>query len=289
VALISRTKFILAISIAASIFLSACGNATPQVVRVAVNFPLGIGVGQDMLNAVQMALNEVNGKAGNVSVELRSSNSSDPAGNPVSVDLAVSTTKDAIADPSVVAYIGPATSDQTRATAPLLNSASITQVSPAASWPGFTKPGFSPGEPGIYYPTGQRHFFRLVPSDDVQALVATHWITQMGFKTVYVITDASASSTGLAGIFEANASDQSLTIIGKERLDVANASADELNALAARVVAAKPDVVFYPSADNHGDRLLIPLRTANAKLAIVCTDGVTPEDLSPNATLLEGI
>jgi branched-chain amino acid transport system substrate-binding protein len=183
VVLISRTKFILAISIATSILLSACSNAAPQVVRVAINLPLALGVGQDMLNAMQLALNEANGKAGNIPVELRTLNSSDPAGNPVSVDLAVSTTKDAIADSSVVAYIGPATSDQTRATAPLLNNASITQVSPAASWPGLTKPGFNPGEPGIYYPTGQRHFFRLVPSDDVQGLIATHWIAGRRFLT----------------------------------------------------------------------------------------------------------
>ncbi len=287
--LISRTKFILTIGIALSVLLSACGNATPQIVRVAANLPLGIPTGQDMLNAMQLALNEANGKAGNIPVELRALNSSDPKGNPVSVDLAVSTTNDAIADPSIVAYIGPATSDQTRAIAPLLNAVSMTEISPAASWPGLTKPGFNPGEPGIYYPTGQRHFFRLVPSDDVQGLIATHWIKQLGAKTVYIVTDKSASSTGLAGIFEANAQDQSLTIIGKDQLDVANASADDLNTLAARVVAAKPDAVFYPSADNSGGRLLTALRTADSKLTIVCTDGVTPEDLTSQAALLEGI
>src|SRR5271165_4037467 len=99
-------KFILAVSIAISALLSACGTTTPSVVRIAVNFPSGISVGQDMLNAVQLALNEANGKAGNISVELSTLDSSDPNGNPVSVDLAVSTTKVAIADPSVVAYIG---------------------------------------------------------------------------------------------------------------------------------------------------------------------------------------
>ncbi len=287
--LITRTKVILTISIALSVLLSACGNATPLIVRIAANLPLGIPTGQDMLNAMQLALNEANGKAGNISVELKALDSSDPKGNPVSVDLAVSTTKDAIADPSIVAYIGPATSDQTRATAPLLNAVSMTEISPAASWPGLTKPGFNPGEPGIYYPTGQRHFFRLVPSDDVQGLIATHWIKQLGAKTVYIVTDKSASSTGLAGIFQANAQDQALTIIGNDQLDVANASADDLNALAARVVAAKPDAVFYPSGDNNGARLLGALRTANAKLTIVCTDGVTPEDLTSQAALLEGI
>jgi hypothetical protein len=36
------------------------------------------------------------------------------------------------------------------------NCAGVVQISPSAMWPGSTKPGFAQGEPGIFYPTGQR-------------------------------------------------------------------------------------------------------------------------------------
>lgn len=287
-ALLSRTKFILAISIATSMLLSACGNATPQVVRVAVNLPLGIPIGQDMLNAMKLALTDANGKAGNIPVEIRAFDSSDPKGNPLSVDLAVSETKDAIADSSIVAYIGPVTSDQSRSTIPLLNAVSMAQVSAMATWPGLTKPGFGVGEPGIYYPTGQRTFFRIVPSDDVQGLMATHWIKQLGAKTVYLISDKSLYSQGLTGIFQSNAQDQGLTIVGKDQVDITNASADDLNAVVGRISAAAPDALYYPPGDNAAGKLLTALHAADPKLLIVGTDAVTSVEQT-TAENLDGI
>ncbi len=42
-------------------------------------------------------------------------------------------------------------------------------VSPAALWPGLTKPGLGePNEPSIYRPSGKVTFFRVVPADDLQ-------------------------------------------------------------------------------------------------------------------------
>jgi hypothetical protein len=36
-----------------------------------------------------------------------------------------------------------------------------------------TKPGFAQGEPGIFYPTSKRAFFRLVPTDEKPGPAAT--------------------------------------------------------------------------------------------------------------------
>ncbi len=281
-------KSLLVVGIAVSLLMTACGSASAKVVKIAISFPQGIDVGKGMLRAAQLAISEANGKAGPYSIDVLISSSSDPKGSPVSNDMEAANAKQAIADPSVVAYIGGATSDQARAVLALLNNANMTQVSATATWPGLTKPGFGAGEPGIYYPTGRRHFFRLVPSDDVQGLVATRWVHQLGAKSVYIVSDGSAYGEGLAGIFEANAPDQSLQVLGHDRYDSAKIQPAALNDLAAKIIAANPDALYYPAA--VGDtKLMVEVRTLNPKIMLVSGDALTSQPIGPEAQALEGL
>ena len=66
--------------------LSACQGKL-ETVRVAVSIPTGLQVGVDMLNAAKLALDEADGKAGQVPVQLLVFSTSDPEGSPVSPDL----------------------------------------------------------------------------------------------------------------------------------------------------------------------------------------------------------
>src|SRR5205823_6299365 len=54
---------------------------------------------------------------------------------------------------------------------PILNAASIPQVSPANTYIGLTRnlPGSAPGEPQKFYPSGKRTYLRIVPIDSIQA------------------------------------------------------------------------------------------------------------------------
>ena len=272
-----------------SLIASACGSVSSDTVKIAVSFPQGIEIGKDMVRGAQMAFDEAKGKAGRYNVVLIISDSSDPKGSPVSNDFEIANAKNAIADSGIVAYLGTATSGQARSVMALLNAAQMTEVAPSTTWPGLTKPGFGAGEPGIYYPTGRRHFFRLVPSDEVQGLVAAKWIVQLGAKSVYIISDGSPYGEGLAGIFEANAPDQKLKVLGHDRYDPAKAQPDEVKALAAKIVAAKPDALYYP-ANLQGDfQLMVEVRALEPKILIMGGDGLVGEDVSSQAKPLEGI
>jgi len=289
-----RRKYFLFICIVlAGLALTACqGDDEPQTVKVVVSLPIGIEVGQDMLNGAQLALDQVDGQAGDVSVELLVFDSSDPQGSPVSPELEREAATQAVADEAVVAYLGAATSDQAKASMPLLNQASIVQISPTATWPGLTKPGYGPGEPGSYYPTGVRHFFRVAPSDEMQGAAGARWASQLGVQTVYIVHEDSAYGNGVAGIFELTAQDVGIEIIASESFDTDAASTEELASLAASAVQAQPDMLYYGGGmAPRGSEFVSAARGLDPHLQMMGPDGLVQDQLIDDvgADLVEGI
>ncbi|HWS55293.1 MAG TPA: hypothetical protein VN228_14245, partial [Pyrinomonadaceae bacterium] len=105
----------------------------------------GKGAGRDIVDAEKLALYEVRGTAGEYAVNFLSIDEGAPGGRDGARESAVAL-RDAVADPQVVAVIGPAGSDTGRAAVPLLNAAGILEVLPGAGYPGYTDP-LHPGEP----------------------------------------------------------------------------------------------------------------------------------------------
>lgn len=281
-----------ALVILTSLLLAACSSSEPESVKIAVSMPLGLEIGQDMLNAAHLALDEAGGMAGDVSVEIAEFNNSDPEGSPVSVEVEAEVAGQAAADPDIVAYVGPATSDQARISMPILNEASIAQIAPAATWPGLTKPGFGPGEPGIYYPTGRRHFFRVVPSDEIQGEVAARWATQLGYESVFIVDDNTAYGSGVAGIFEVSAQDLELRILGQGHFDGTAPDEAEIEAVAANALNGAPDLIFLGSSVGFGgDQFVGALRELDPGIDMMVSDGMVQDELitSIGPDLTEGI
>ncbi len=79
-------------------------------------------------------------------------------------------------DDKAIAYIGEFNSGASAISMPTLNEAGILQVSPSNTGYGLTKSGTGaePGEPDKYYPTGERHYGRVVPIDTIQAAAQAH-------------------------------------------------------------------------------------------------------------------
>jgi len=292
-----KWSILLVVMLVVGLALPACGDEEKddteeiKTVKVAISAPLGLDIGQDVVNVAQMALDENGGKAGKLKVELLPLDVSDPNGSPVSVDFEKQAAEKAVKDNAVVAYLGPMTSDQAKASVPILSSASIVQVTESATWPGLTKPGFGPGEPGTYYPTGRRTFFRVLPSDDVQGLAGAKWANSLNVKKVYIIDDGTSYGIGLAGIFETAAGDFDIEVVEHVSL-AAEATAEELDELAQTVAAAEPDLVYFGGGVvPHGVGMVRALRTANPALAIMGTDGLQQEEFVTElgAELVEGV
>ncbi len=293
-----RQKFVpvmLVLFLIAGFALTACGgddqDDSPKQVKIAVSAPLALGIGEDVANALQMALDERGGKVGDVEVSLLVLNSSDPEGSPVSTEAEAKIAAQAADDKSVVAYIGPMTTDQAKTSIPILNRAGITTISESATAASLTKAGFGPGEPGIYYPTGKRTFFRVLPPDDVQAEGAAQWISDLGFSSVFVVSDGTGYGNGISGIFEVAAQDVGLGVAGRETLDPDALTPADFAPVIAAIEAAQPDIIYYGGgAVPVGVEFLPVLRAAYPDLPLMGPDGLVQEEtLALGADITEGI
>jgi branched-chain amino acid transport system substrate-binding protein len=274
-------RFLLISALVLSLMLTSCGGlAAPKSVKIAVSLPLGMEFPKGLLNAAQLAIKDANGKAGDINVELLVLDQSDPNGELVSIDREQQNIQQAIKDTSVVAYFGPTSSSTTKVSIPLLNEAGITHVSATATWPGLTKPGFGPGEPGVYYPTGIRNFFRTVVSDEVQGAAAARWATQLGYTSTYIVTGTGSYEQGVAGVFEITAQDLGIKVLGKDTFPVAEEmGAEQIQTIVDNVISAEPDVVYLSGNQSfNGEVMAIALRQTNADLPIMGPDGLVLDD-----------
>lgn len=127
----------------------------------------GMGASRDIVDAEKLALYDARGTVGPFAINFLSIDEGEPGGRDGAREAAVAL-RDAIADPQVIALIGPAGSDTGRAAVPLLNAAGVLEVLPGAGYPGFTE-RFGPGEPDRWQPSGRTTLARLVGDDLQQA------------------------------------------------------------------------------------------------------------------------
>ena len=271
-------------------------DSSPDVVTIVVSLPRSESFGQALENSVRLALEEHNYKVGETEIELIVLDTSDPErnpdGNPFSVDIERKGVQQAIDNPNVIAYIGPITSDQAKETIPLTNAAGLAHISPSASWPGLTLSGFGAGEPGIYYPTGQRNFFRVAAVDSVQGVIAVDWVSELGFESVYILHDGTTYGSGLAGIFEANVLDSNIEIVGDESYDHTTLTMEEVEEIAVRIVESEADLLYFPANGvNFGLREIITaVKTLDSSISIMGGDSYTNSFVGEiPAEYLEGI
>jgi branched-chain amino acid transport system substrate-binding protein len=259
--------------------LTGCQGLRPQkTVKVAVSLPLDRGIAQNMLHAAELALDERGGQVGNVVVEIVEFNTARPD-EMISMTGEEEAAEAVAADQDFVGYIGPLASSQAQVSLPILNEAGVAQLSASTTWPGLTKPGFVPGEPGIYYPTGRRHFFRTVPADDVQGIVAAQWARDLGFETVYIVTDNTAYGNGLSGIFQANAENIGLEVLGSSKFEGEAADAAHIQEIVDQLAAAEPDVVYLAAGFGTGGTVFFsPLADAELGIPVIVPDGMANDE-----------
>jgi len=290
-----RLRVSLVLFLVVVLLASACGDKdkSPEVrtVKVAVALPTDFAPTQHMYQGIQLALEEAGGKAGEVKVEIVPFKTSQ--GDEYSVELEAQAARTAVADKNVVAYIGITTSGQGREAIPILNEGRLVGISATATWPGLTKTGYGAGEPGIYYPTGLRTFFRLTPADDAQGKAGASWIREMGYQKIYIIDDGSPYGTGVAGIFEVAAVDLKLDVIAHDHFDFQTETPETYAQIAQRIVDAQPDAVYFGGyATEGGSTLIGALRTLDPDLPFVGSDGIVqhPSIIEENgAELVEGV
>ena len=225
-----------------------------------------------MVNGIQLAIDEVNGKIGDYTIVYEDMDDASPQRGNWDPAVEAQNANKAARDESVIAYIGTFNSGASKISMPVLNKAGLLMISPAATYPGLTKPGKGEAnEPKIYRPTGKINFFRVVPADDLQGFVAAEWAKDMGVKKVYILDDRELYGKGIANVFENHAKEIGIEVLGREGIDP---KASNFKSLATKIKAAAPDMVYFGgTTQNSAGQIAKDLHTANATPKFMVPDG----------------
>lgn len=182
----------------------------------------------------------------------------------------------AATDPDTMVYIGTFNSGAAQISIPILNQANLVMISPANTYPGLTKPGKgAPDEPDKFYPTGKRNYSRVVPADDLQGSAGANWAKELGAKTAYVLDDTELYGKGLADVFRKHAEEIGIKLVGNDGID---GKASDYRALAAKIVSAAPDMVYFGGiTQNNAGQLWKDIRGEGFKGIMMGPDGIAEQ------------
>lgn len=237
--------FVIILSIVAFVVYSKTREV--ETIKFVTSAPMrGITLGEGIINGVKLALKDAGYKAGRFKIELVVRDDGDEDGRWIEA-LEKKIVEEAVADKDVMIYLGAANSGASKISIPITNKGGLSQISPSNTWPGLTRPGFAPGEPGIFYPTGVRNYFRVVPTDAIQGEVGAVWAKEMGVKSVFILDDGDVYGKGISDIFAKKAVDIDLSILGRKTVSPSGVT-DVLDA----VQKAGADLVYFGGVTPSG-------------------------------------
>ncbi len=221
---------------------------------------------------IKLAIDEVGAKVGSIKIEYSDWDNASPERGQWDPALEAANADKAINDPDVVAYVGPYNSGAAKISIPKLNKAGLAMVNGFATNPVFTKAGFGEAnEPAIYRPSGKPNFFRIVPADDVQGVVAAQWAQEMGVKKVFLLDDREVYGKGIAKIFRQTAEKLGIEVVGYEGID---AKASNYKSLATKIKQKAPDLVYFGgTTQTNAGQIVKDLRASGSNVKFMVPDG----------------
>lgn len=252
-------------------------------IKIISSTPLTGGDSADgiaMANSAKLALKTHGDKSGNYTITLETKDDASAARGAWDPDVETTNANNAVADPTVMAYLGTYNSGAAKLSIPILNQAGpMVMVSGANTYAGLTKglPGLTEaGEPDSYYPTKVRNYARVVAPDDFQGAVGARWAKERGIKSVYILDDQQLYGKGIADVYNATAKELGINVLGQEGIDT---KASDYSALATKIVNLNPDSVYFGGVTSSNPGLVWKaLRSAGFKGELSGPDGMMSED-----------
>ena len=174
-----------------------------------------------MVRGIKLALDQSKNKAGKFKIKYESLDDSTAQAGTWTPERASANARKVAQDDNAIAYIGEFNSGASAISLPILNEGNVPQVSPANTAVGLTsdEPGADKGEPEKYYPTGNRHYVRIVPKDTIQGAALATLMKQDGCTNAFILNDKEVYGAGLARNIEASAKEQGLEVLGNDGID----------------------------------------------------------------------
>ena len=260
---------------AAALILAGCGKGGDKSAAVpADGIEVKIGhvapltgpiahLGKDNENGARLALEEIN-KAG-LTIDgkkvVLTLVSEDDAEDPKTATQVAQK----LVDTKVVGVVGHLNSGTSIPASKIYSDAGITQISPSATNPDYTKQGF-------------KTTYRLVATDAQQGPALANYVAKtLNAKTVAIIDDSTQYGKGLADEFEKTVKAAGVKVVTRE---ASNNKATDFKAILTKIKGSKPDVIMYGGMDATGGPLTKQATELGIKSKIVGGDGMCTEKLA---------
>jgi branched-chain amino acid transport system substrate-binding protein len=256
---------------------SGCGGSRGNVVKIVSSMPrTGSAKGQTdtIANGIQMAIDDYGGEIAGMKIEYSDWDDATAAKGSWTSELESRNANNAVADPDVMAYIGPYNSQAAMISMPILNEAGLLQVSPAVTRVGLTKKGEAAeaDEPEKYRPSGRNHFARVCPNDQTQGPLAADFAkSELGVKSVYILDDKELYGVGVSTLFELRCKKLEITVLGHESI---NPQQQEFTALLTSIKAKNPGAIYFGgTTQSGGPQIAKDMRNVGLTCPLIVPDG----------------
>ena len=244
-----------------------------------------------MVNAINLAIDERNGKAGDIKIEYESLDDATAQAGQWDAAKCAENAQSAAQDDQIIGWIGPFNSGCAAVEIPILNEAGLAMISPANTYTGLTKPTPDESEPDKYYPTGERNYARVIVTDVQQGQAGATFMADEGVKTVYILDDRETYGKGVADEFQQAAQDLGIEVLGREGID---GSAPNYRSLMNKIAAADPDAIYFGGIiENNAAQLVkdkVGAGMSNQEVTFVGPDGIFVDTLiTQGGNSVEGI
>ena len=241
-----------------------------------------------IVNAINMAIEEKGGTVGGYTIKYVDKDDSTAAAGKWDEATEIKNANDAVANDKLVAYIGTFNS----------GAAKLSDPDPVRQGHRHDQPGQHGRRPHQAVRGGRagqvlpervqeelhaRHPQRLAPGECRRASGRL----QLGLKNVYILDDTEVYGKGIADVFNTRSADYGLTVLGRDGID---GKATDYKALAEKVKATNPDLVYYGGiTQNNAGQLWRDLRDAMPDVALMGPDGIYENEfLEAAAAAAEG-
>ena len=225
--------------------------AQDKTVTIGIELPL-TGADADsatrIKNGIQMGIDDVNaaGGTGGYKLNVTVLDSGTSTAGQYDPAQAATNAKKFVADPNVVAIVGPEMSGEGKAMTPILSAANLATVTPSSTNPDITDPKFA----GQYRPGGKAIYFRTVTTDAYQGPnMANYMRDTLKVKSVYILDDSGAYGVGMANAFEQQAKKIGLNVMGHDQLDPKEA---DYTTVLTKIKGLNPDALYYSGVAQAG-------------------------------------
>ena len=162
---------------------------------------------------------------------------------------AATNTKQFVADPDVMAVVGPQMSGSGKAMSPIASDAGLMLITPSSTNPDITDPKFA----SQYRPNGKAIYFRTVTTDAFQGpYMANYAAESLDIKSVYILDDTGAYGEGIANSFEGQAKAKGINVLGHDKL---NPKESDYTTILTKIKAMNPDALYYGGVQQAAVKL----------------------------------